>query len=360
MPRAKRIFATLAQKNHEQVAFLYDEPSGLRAIVAIHDTTLGPALGGCRMRPYATEEDALHDVLRLSEAMTYKAAIAGLNLGGGKSVIIADPRTDKSELLFRTFGRLIEGFGGRYIPAEDMGTTTEDMELVHMETDFVAGLSQTIGGGGDPSRVTAVGVHSGIKASVKHKLGKNSISGMSVAIQGLGNVGMYLLKLLHEDGAELYVTDVDQKKVDKAVEIFGAKAVGIDEIYACPVDIFAPCAMGAIINDETIPQLKCSIIAGGANNQLQDSSKHGRKLMQKGILYAPDYVVNGGGLINAAMELEGYSKERAFQKAHGIYDTLERIFALAEREQEFTEVASYRLAKERLKEALFLKKIYKP
>lgn len=355
-----QVFAELAKRNHEQVSYFHDEDTGLKAIIAIHNTTLGPALGGCRMWNYESEADALRDVLRLSKAMTYKAAIAGLNLGGGKAVILGNSKTDKSEMLFRAFGRFIEGLGGRYITAEDVGTTIEDMERVRMETNFVTGFSRTLGGGGDPSPVTAKGVHTGIGACVKYRFHKNSINGMKVAIQGLGHVGMELAKLLHGDGCELYVCDLDESQVKKAEKDFGAKAVSVEEIYDVPADIFAPCALGAVINDETIPRLKCSIIAGAANNQLEKNDYHGKVLMEKGFLYAPDYVINSGGLINAANAFEGDHQRRAFQQAEGIYDSLMRIFSLADRDNIPTNKASDCLAEERLRQGANLKKIHRP
>ncbi|MFT5317681.1 MAG: leucine dehydrogenase [Chlamydiales bacterium] len=355
-----KIFDCLQRRGHEQVSFFNDEDTGLRGIIAIHDTTLGPALGGCRMWNYGSEEEALMDVLRLSRAMTYKAAVAGLNLGGGKAVILGNSKTDKTEMLFRAFGRFIEGLGGRYITAEDVGTTIEDMEMVRMETSFVTGFSRTLGGGGDPSPVTAKGVFYGIQACAKHRFDKDSINGMSVAIQGLGHVGMELAKLLHGAGVELHVADLDQELVDLAVKNYGAKAVSVNDIHKVDVDIFAPCALGAVINDDTINELKCSIVAGAANNQLDSTDLHGGKLNDMGILYAPDYVINSGGLINAANAFEGDHQRRAFQQAEGIYDTLMRIFTFADKEGVPTNRASDYIAEERLRQASKLKKIYKP
>lgn len=355
-----KIFDSLQKRGHEQVSFFSDESSGLRAIVAIHDTTLGPSLGGCRMLDYEREEAALMDVLRLSKAMTYKAAIAGLNLGGGKAVIIGNSKRDKNEMLFRAFGRFIQGLGGRYITAEDVGTTSEDMEIVRMETHFVTGFARDLGGGGDPSPVTAKGVFHGMEACVKHKLNKNSLSGMSVAVQGLGHVGMELVKLLSAAGLEIYVTDLDESKTYEAVKQFGSKALPLEEIHLAKVDIFAPCALGAIINDETISQMNCSIIAGGANNQLMDSDHHGRELMRRGILYAPDYVINAGGLINAANAFKGLHYNCALRKVEGIYDTLMKVFSLADVKGIPTNKASDYLAEDRLRKVARLKSIYKP
>ena len=355
-----KVFAELSKRNHEQVSFFNDPATGLRAIIAIHDTTLGPALGGCRMWDYASEEDALKDVLRLSKAMTYKAAMAGLNLGGGKAVIIGDAKEGKSEMFFRSFGRFIEGLGGRYITAEDVGTSTEDMEWVRMETNFVTGFSPSLGGGGDPSPVTARGVYHGIQACVKYRYGKDAIQGMKVAVQGLGHVGMELANLLHQDGVKLYVSDLDPVNVQKAVKRFAATPLSVESIYDAPVEIFAPTAMGAVVNDETIDRLKCSIIAGGANNQLKDTDRHGQRLMEKGILYAPDYVINSGGLISAANAFEGNHERCSFKQAKKIYDTLMKIFALADQKGIATNRASDLLVHERLRKASELKRVYKP
>jgi leucine dehydrogenase len=257
---------------------------------------------------YETEEQALKDVLRLSRGMTYKAAIAGLNLGGGKAVIIGNPKTDKTEQLFRAFGRFVEGLGGRYITAEDVGTSVRDMEWVRMETRFVTGISRALGGSGDPSLVTAFGVYVGMKAACNRVWNSDSLDGKKIAVQGLGHVGQHLVKYLIEAGAELFVNDIDEEKVEEVKKRFGVKSVLTDDIYGLDVDIFAPCALGGVINDETIPQLKCSIIAGAANNQLEQEKVHGETLMKIGILYAPDYAINAGGLINVYNELTGYDR----------------------------------------------------
>lgn len=352
------IFENMIQRGHEQVTFFSDPNSGLKGIVAIHNTTLGPALGGCRMWQYDNEAAALTDVLRLSKGMTYKAAISGLNLGGGKAVIIGDAKKEKSETLFRSFGRFVEGLGGRYITAEDVGTSVKDMEWVRTETNHVTGISRALGGSGDPSVVTAYGVYVGMKAAVKSKLNRNSLDGLKIGVQGLGHVGMILVDYLAKDGVKLFVTDIDQNSIDKAVKDYNATAVGLDEIYGLDMDVFAPCALGAILNDETIPQLKCSIIAGAANNQLAKSHEHGKALMSKGVLVAPDYVINAGGLINVSNELEGYNRERAFNKAEGIYDTLMAIFKRSEEADIPTNIASDYLAEERIRILGELKSIY--
>jgi len=352
------VFADIEKRDHEQVVFCSDKESGLRAIISIHDTTLGPSLGGCRMWNYASEEEALRDVLRLSRGMTYKASIAGLNLGGGKAVIIGNSKTDKNELLFRSYGRFIEGLGGRYITAEDVGTSVKDMEWVRMETKYVTGIAQAHGGSGDPSPVTGLGVFTGMKACAKRVYGSDSLSGKQVSVQGLGHVGHNLVERLVKDGAEVYVTDIDDEKISAVVDEFGVEAVSTEEIYGLDVDIFSPCALGAIINDDTIPQLKCDIVAGGANNQLEDESKHGHVLKDNGILYAPDYAINAGGLINVSNELEGYNRERALRQAEGIYDILMDIFDRAEQEDIPTHYASNRVAEDRINNIGRIKNIY--
>src|ERR671933_1781340 len=300
-----QVFEKLAEYRYEQLVFCHDNATGLRCIIAIHDTTLGPALGGCRMWPYETEEEAVVDALRLARGMTYKAAASGLNLGGGKSVIFGDPDKDKSEALFRSFGRYIETLGGRYIVAEDVGTSTEDANFIRVETSHVVGVDVTRGGSGDPSPLTALGVLQGMRACVEEVFGTTSLEGRGVAVQGVGHVGYHLCRLLHEEGARLMVTDLEAEAVGRVVREFGAKPVEPDEILSMPCDIFAPCALGAVVNDKSLPELQCPIIAGSANNILLEA-RHGAALAERGILYAPDYVINAGGLINVADELEGY------------------------------------------------------
>lgn len=341
------IFAELSEHRYEQVVFCHDRQTGLRAIIAIHDTTLGPALGGCRMYPYASEDEALVDVLRLARGMTYKAAASGLNLGGGKSVIIGDPHTDKSEALFRSFGRYVETLGGRYIVAEDVGTSTEDMAHIRVETSHVVGADVTHGGSGDPSPFTALGVLQGMRACAEEVFGLSSLEGLTVAVQGLGHVGYNLCRLLHEEGANLIVTDVEDAAIERAISEFSAKPVEPDEILSVPCDILAPCALGAVINDETLPRLRCRIVAGSANNVLLEP-RHGEELAGRGILYAPDYVINAGGLINVADELEGYNRARATQRVKRIYDSMKSIIAISRRDGVPTNVAADTLALERI------------
>jgi leucine dehydrogenase len=344
--KTMQVFEKLAEYRYEQIVFCHDRATDLRAIIAIHDTTLGPALGGCRMYPYMSEEDAIVDVLRLARGMTYKAAASGLNLGGGKSVIIGDPE-DKSEELLRSFGRYIETLGGRYIVAEDVGTSTEDMEHIRIETSHVVGVDVTHGGSGDPAPFTASGVLHGMRACAEEVFGSSSLEGKTVAVQGLGHVGYRLCKLLHEEGANLIFCDLNPEVVERAVREFGAKHVEPDEILSIPCDILAPCALGAVVNDESLPEFRCSIIAGSANNILLEAH-HGEGLAERGILYAPDYVINAGGLINVADELEGYDQTRATNRVARIYDSMKRIIAISKRDGVPTNVAADTLALERI------------
>jgi leucine dehydrogenase len=340
------IFELIQKHEHEQVIFCYEPAAGYRAIIAIHNSTLGPALGGTRLWNYASDGEAIVDVLRLARGMTYKAAVAGLNLGGGKAVIIGDPKVKRREMLFRAHGRFVETLKGRYITAEDVGTSVEDMDYVHMETEYVTGLA---GRSGDPSPVTAYGTYRGIKAGAKHKLGSHDLNGVTVAVQGVGHVGYYVCQLLAEEGAKLIVTDLDEERVQRVVRDFGAQAVAHDDIYSADAHVFAPCALGAVVNDETLPGFKFEIIAGAANNQLAEE-RHGKALMDRGILYAPDYVINAGGLINVYGELNGWTSERSKRKAGEIYDTLDQLFELAREEGLPTSEAADRLAERRIQQ----------
>lgn len=352
------IFKSLAHDEHEQVVLWSDKIAGLRSIIAIHDTTLGPAIGGVRMHPYKSEEDAVRDVLLLSKSMTYKSAAAGINLGGGQGVIIGDPLKDKNELILRSFGRFVESLNGRYITAEDVGTTVEDMEIVRYETQYVTGLSRALGGGGDPGPVTAIGLVHGFLACVERVFGKKSLEGFSVAIQGLGNVGFNLAQKLFERKCKLLVADVDQNKVDLAKVKFGAEEIPPDEIYDVEADIFSPNALGGVINDQTIDRLKVKIVAGAANNQLEEE-RHGEALHQKKILYAPDFVVGAGGLINVVNELEGYHHERAIKQASGIYDILSKVLEKSEKENIPPHKAAMLLAEERINKVKKFKQRHK-
>ncbi len=343
------VFEQTAFKGHEQVVFCQDEPTGLKAIIAIHNTVLGPALGGTRMWDYRSEEEALTDVLRLSRGMTYKAAISGLNLGGGKAVIIGDPAKLKNEAFMRRFGRFVDSLGGRYITAEDVNMKTRDMEYVHMETDHVTGIPESMGGSGDPSPVTAYGVYVGMKATAKHVYGNDSLTGKAIAVQGVGQVGMYLVDHLTKEGAKVYITDIDQAKLAKVAKRSGAEVVDMEEIYDLDVDIYAPCALGATLNDDTIPRLQAAIVVGAANNQLQDEKKHGYMLIDKGIAYAPDFLVNAGGLINVGAEYYGpYNRDRAHKDAEKIYDTTLDILHMAAAESISTQEAAMKIAENRI------------
>ncbi len=333
---------------HEQVVFCRNDEAGLKAIIAIHNTTLGPALGGCRMWPYATEEDAVKDVLRLSRGMTYKAACAQLDLGGGKAVILADPKKDKSEALFRAFGRFVETLRGRYITAEDVGTSVADMDWISRETSHVTGASSAGGGSGDPSPVTAWGVFHGIRASCEETFGSADLRGRKVAIQGVGNVGIHLARYLHEAGASLVVSDIDSERCARAARDYGATVVEGPRILSQPVDVLAPCALGGILDDRTIPTIEARVVAGGANNQLEDEARHGAALRDRGILYAPDYVINAGGLINVHAELHRWPREKALQDAESIFHTLKRVYRLSKEEGIPTPLASNRLAESRI------------
>jgi leucine dehydrogenase len=339
-----RLFDTIAEMGHEQLVVCQDSASGYRGIIAIHSTTLGPALGGTRFWNYATDEEAIVDALRLARGMTYKNAVAGLNLGGGKSVIIGDNKTADREMIFRAHGRFVEILGGRYITAEDVGTSTADMDFVHMETDYVAGLA---GRSGDPSPVTAHGVLRAIQAAAKERWGSDDLDERTVAVQGCGHVGYFLAKELHESGAKLIVADIDAERVKRVVNEFAATAVSPDDIYGVEADIFAPCALGAIINDKTIPRIRAEIVAGAANNQLLEE-RHGDELERRGILYAPDYVANAGGVINVYSELAGWTSARAFRKADEIFDTVLKVFAISKTDRIPTYLAADRLAEQRI------------
>ena len=338
---------------YEQVLVFTDPPSGLHAIIAIHDTTLGPALGGCRFWPYPDEDAALRDVLRLARGMTYKSAMAGLPLGGGKSVILGDPRKIKTPALMEAFGRCVAQLGGRYITAEDVGTTPEDMACIRKVTPYVAGLTGP-GYSGDPSPATALGIFEGIRAAVRHRLGRDDLKGVHAAVQGLGAVGYKLCERLAAAGARLTVADVNADATARAAASFGAAIVAPGAIYDVAADLFAPCALGAVVNDATIGRLKVAIVAGSANNQLAED-RHGAELAARGILYAPDYVINAGGLINVAHEPLGrpdhpaYDREAAFAAVTRIGRTLAAIFERADREGLPTSQVADHIAEERLR-----------
>lgn len=348
------VFHQIEQYGHEQIVFAQDKEAGLTAIIGVHSTTLGPSLGGCRMWKYSDEGEALRDVLRLSRGMTYKAAVAGLALGGGKAVVIGDARTQKTPELLKAFGRVVESLSGRYITAEDVGMKVQDIDVIRTQTRFAVGGSNE-GGSGDPSVMTAFGTFQGMKAALKAAGLGEELNGKTVAIQGVGNVGYHLCSYLSAAGAKLVVTDIYPNQLEKVVQEFGAEVVGPDQIYEVDCDIFAPCALGAILNSRTIPTLKCKIVAGSANNQLETESD-GYSLFKKGIVYAPDYAINAGGLINVAAELDGYNQEKVLIKVSQIYSTIENILARSSKENVPPHVAADRLAEQRIDEGRLQKK----
>jgi len=346
------VFSARDFADHEQVVFASDEKSGLKAIIAVHNSNLGPALGGCRMWPYASEDDAVRDVLRLSRGMTYKSAMANLKLGGGKSVVIGNPRTDKTPQLLAALARAIEQLNGRYIAAEDSGTSVADMQFMAQYTRHVAGFVDQPAGAatrsGDPSPATAYGTFVGIRAAVRERLGRDTLEGLKVAVQGVGNVGFELARRLKAAGAELWVTDLHREPLVRAAKELGVTAVAPDAIFGLDVDVFAPCALGAVINDETVPQLKAKIVAGAANNQLAEA-RHGMELMRRGILYAPDYIINAGGIIDIYHERIGYERAAAMRHIEGIHDNLLEVFARARKEERPTGEVADVIAEERFK-----------
>jgi leucine dehydrogenase len=340
------VIENMQSGGHEQVVHFYDKSTGLKAIVAIHNTYLGPALGGTRMWNYANEGEALTDVLRLSRGMTYKAAITGLNLGGGKAVIIGDARTQKTEALMRRFGKFVNGLGGRYITAEDVNIGTKDMEYIALETKHCTGLPESFGGGGDPSPVTAYGVYLGMKASAKEVYGKDDLKGKKILVQGVGKVGQTLVDYLIKEEATVYVFDINNDNLKVVTQKHNVIVVEADKMFDLDIDIYAPCALGASVNDDSLARLRCSIIAGAANNQLADEEKHGLMCAEKGILYAPDFLINAGGLINVSIELEGYNRDRAMRKTEHIYDTTLAVFNMA-KEAKVTTIQAAKLTAER-------------
>ncbi|WP_162053992.1 Glu/Leu/Phe/Val family dehydrogenase [Pontibacter pamirensis] len=344
----KSVFDLVSEHNHEKVVFCHDKDTGLKAIIGIHNTVLGPALGGTRMWSYASEAEALDDVLRLSRGMTYKAAISGLNLGGGKAVIIGDAKKDKNEALLRRFGRFVKNLNGCFITAEDVGMTTKDMEFIRMETEHVCGLPESRGGSGDPSPVSAYGTYMGMKAAAKKAFGSDSLEGKRIAVQGVGHVGAYLVELLTKENVELFVTDIYEDRLREVAKKFSAKVVSMEDIYELDVDILSPCGLGGTINNNTINRLKCKVIAGCANNQLRDEQVHGPALADKGIVYAPDFLINAGGLINVYAELVGYNRDSAYAQTERIYGYTLDVFALAEKEGIHNQQAAMRLAEKRI------------
>jgi len=344
------VFELMSQHGFGEIHLKRDQASGLEAIIAIHDTRLGPALGGCRFIHYASEEDALIDALRLARGMTYKAALAGLDHGGGKSVIVKPHRRFDRTALFRAFGRFVEDLRGHYITAEDSGTSIEDMDVIRGVTKNVTGVDPSRGGSGDPSPFTALGVRRGIEACVKFALGRDSLEGIHVALQGVGHVGYHLCRELHNEGAKLTVADVDPLKAERAHREFGAAVAPLDDIFAVACDVFAPCALGSALNRETVPRLRCRIVAGAANNQLAEPAM-GMALMDRGILYAPDYAINAGGLVNVAQEILGYDAEKARARTLKIHDTIFEIAERARRAMTPTDIIANKMVEERLSRA---------
>jgi leucine dehydrogenase len=342
------VFGQLSFNNHEQIVFCNDKDTGLKAIIGIHNTVLGPALGGTRMWPYTNEWEALNDVLRLSRGMTFKAAITGLNLGGGKAVIIGDAKTQKTPELMRRFGSFVHSLGGKYFTAEDVGMETSDMDTIREVTPYVTGISESLGGAGNPSPVTAYGVFMGLKAAVEYKFGSNDLKGKKVLVQGVGHVGENLVSYLTEEGAHVIVTDINRERLKIIKDRYKAEIFNGKDIFSAEVDIYAPCALGATLNDETIKKLKAKVVAGAANNQLADEIRHGKMLLKKGVAYAPDFLINAGGIINVYAELEHYGKDEVIRKTENIYNTTLEIFAHAAASGCTTHEAAMNLAKSRI------------
>ncbi len=342
------VFGNTSFDEHEQIVFCNDKETGLKAIIGIHNTTLGPALGGTRMWNYKNEAEALKDVLRLSRGMTYKSAITGLNLGGGKAVIIGDAKTQKNDALMRRFGEYVNSLGGKYITAEDVGMETRDMDIIREVTPYVTGISEEKGGAGNPSPITAYGVYMGMKAAAKYRFGSDNLEGKTILVQGVGHVGETLVKHITEEGAKVIINDINKENLERVAKKYGATIHADLDIYGLDIDIYAPCALGATINDDTINRLKAKVIAGAANNQLQDEIKHGKMLKDKGIAYAPDFLINAGGIINVYAELVGYDKKEIIKKTENIYNTTLDIFNLSDKEDITTYQAAFNIAQQRI------------
>ena len=352
------ILKYMEQHGHEQLVVCSEPSVGLRGFIAIHDTTLGPAVGGVRIWPHQTEAEAIMDVLRLSKSMSYKSAAAGLPLGGGKALVVADPRKDKSEALLRAYARYVDTLGGRYITTTDLGSTTRDLEYIALETKYVTGLPTSAGGSGETSLLTGLGIYMGMKACAKAVWGSDSLSGRTVAMQGFGKVAYHTARHLLKEGANLVASDIYEGALDKAREL-GATIVEPDDIYDVPCDIFSPCALGGVLNSRTIPRLKCRIVAGGANNQLL-GEEDGTTLHDRRILYAPDYIINAGGIINISCEIGSpYREDRAREMTERIYETMERVLHLASRDEIPAAQAADMLAQERINSVKRLKRIYR-
>jgi len=350
LKKADPVFGQLSYNDHEQIVFCNDKDTGLKAIIGIHNTVLGPALGGTRMWNYATEWDALNDVLRLSRGMSFKSAITGLNLGGGKAVIIGDAKTQKTPELMKRFGEFVHSLAGKYITAEDVGMETADMDLVRSVTPHVTGISESLGGAGNPSPITAYGVFMGMKAAVKEAFGSDSLEGRSVLVQGIGHVGEVLVEHITNEGGKVFIADINEARLQEVSKKYGATIFADDDVYSAQVDVYAPCALGATINKDTIEKLRVKVIAGAANNQLADENVHGNRLREKGIVYAPDFLINAGGIINVYAELEKYGKPEIMRKAENIYDTTLEIFAKAKSDNSSTHNAALKIALQRIAE----------
>ena len=347
LKKAAPVFGQLSFDNHEQVVFCNDKDTGLKAIIGIHNTVLGPALGGTRMWNYSTEWEALNDVLRLSRGMTFKSAITGLNLGGGKAVLIGDAKTQKTPELMRKFGEFVHSLSGKYITAEDVGMDTEDMDTVREVTPYVTGISESKGGSGNPSPITAYGVYMGMKAAAGFKYGSDKLEGKKILVQGIGHVGETLVDYLVKEGAQVFISDINQARLQEVSAQYGAN-IFVDDVYSADVDIYAPCALGATINDDTINRIKATVIAGAANNQLADELRHGKILQDKGIVYAPDFLINAGGIINIYAELEGYDKKEIIRKTENIYNTTMEILKTASSKDITTHLAALKIAQQRI------------
>jgi leucine dehydrogenase len=343
------IFNSMAGLEHEQLVFCHDEATGLKAMIGIHNTVLGPAMGGTRMWNYASEAEAVRDVLRLSRGMTFKSAIAGLNIGGGKAVIIGDAKKIKNEALLRRFGKFVNSLNGKYWTAEDVNMSTRDMEYIHMETKYVTGIPESMGGSGDPSPVTAYGVYMGMKAAAKKAYGNDSLSGKKILVQGAGHVGTYLIGHLMKEGAQVMVSDIFEEKLAGVTKEHKVTVIDPKEVYKQDMNIYAPCALGATLNNETIPQLKCDIVAGGANNQLDVEDVHGQMLKERGILYAPDFLINSGGITNVFYEMQGnYNRDKVYRQTELIYEVLLKVIAQAEENNITTHQSAVKVAQDRI------------
>lgn len=348
LAKADPVFGQLSFDDHEQIVFCNDKDTGLKAIIGIHNTVLGPALGGTRMWNYNNEWEALNDVLRLSRGMTFKSAITGLNLGGGKAVIIGDAKTQKTPELMRRFGEFVHSLSGKYITAEDVGMTTEDMDIVREVTPYVTGISESKGGAGNPSPITAYGVFMGMKAAAKFKYGSDVLEDKSVYVQGIGHVGEALVEHLVNEGAKVTIADINQERLEEIRSKYDVTIYGGNDIYSEPMDIYAPCALGATINDDTIDRIQADIIAGAANNQLAEENKHGKILHERGIIYAPDFLINAGGIINVYAELENYDRQEIMRKTENIYNTTLEILDNAKVNNITTHTAALNIARERI------------